>query len=248
MEDRKGVISAVRNPLSIIALFLLLVEVVVTIALRVEVLTEPQRTWLVVFCVVFPVIVLLFLFILVWNRPQHLYGPSDYDDPSKFIDSLTRVKYLSRVNELELESGRKVRDPLRRRELTQMVIDAENLAVSELEKEFRCKLDREVLSAERNYRYDAVIPHEKGSIGVETYYMPDKSRFDSFAKRIERFEKETPELPIHLIAFVTDSPIFPDIQLSIKQMIEDRDKPFLVRFYSFEALPSADYPRIFNEE
>ena len=244
MEDRKGVISAVRNPLSIIALFLFLVEVVVTIALRVEVLTETQRMWLVVFCVVFPVIVLLFLFILVWNRPQHLYGPSDYDDSSKFIDSLTRVKYLSRVNELELESPRKVRDPLHRRELMQKVIDAENLAVSELEKEFQCRVDRRVLSAECNYRYDAVIRHDEGSIGVETCYMPDNSSLESFAKRIMRFEKETPELPSHLIAFVTDSPLCLDIQQSIRSILIEREKennkPFFVRFYSFEALPSAE--------
>ena len=244
MEDRKGVISAVRNPLSIIALFLLLVEVVVTIALRVEALTETQRTWLVVFCVVFPVIVLLFLFILVWNRPQHLYGPSDYDDSSKFIDSLTRVKYLSRVNELELESPRKVRDPLHRRELMQKVIDAENLAVSELEKEFQCRVDRRVLSAERNYRYDAVIRHDEGSIGVETCYMPDNSSLESFAKRIMRFEKETPELPSHLIAFVTDSPLCLDTQQSIRSILIEREKeknkPFFVRFYSFETLPSAE--------
>lgn len=245
MEDRKGVISAVRNPLSIIALFLLLVEVVVTFALRVEALTETQRTWLVVFCVVFPVIVLLFLFILVWNRPQHLYGPSDYDDSSKFIDSLTRVKYLSRVNELELESHRKVRDPLRRRELMQKVIDAGNLAVAELEKEYnKSRIDREVLSAERNYRYDAVIRHDEGSIGVETCYMPAGAPLESFIKRVERFEKETPELPRHLIAFVTDSPLCDDTRLSIWRMLEardkDKDKPFFVRFYSFEALPSAE--------
>jgi len=245
MEDRKGVISAVRNPLSIIALFLFLVEVVVTIALRVEVLTETQRMWLVVFCVVFPVIVLLFLFILVWNRPQHLYGPSDYDDSSKFIDSLTRVKYLSRVNELELESPRKVRDPLRRRELMQKVIDAGNLAVAELEKEFvKSRIDREVLSAERNYRYDAVIRNDKGSIGVETCYMPDGTPLESFVKRIDRFELETPELPSHLIAFVTDSPLCLDTQQSIRSILIEREKeknkPFFVRFYSFEALPSAE--------
>lgn len=203
--------------------------------------------WLVVFCVVFPVIVLLFLFILVWNRPQHLYGPSDYDDSSKFIDSLTRVKYLSRVNELELESNRKVRDPLRRRELMQKVIDAGNLAVAELEKEFnKSRIDREVLSAERNYRYDAVIRNDKGSIGVETCYMPNNSSFESFVKRIDLFELETPELPSHLIAFVTDSPLGLDTQQSIRSKLKDRDKdkekPFFVRFYSFEALPSANLP------
>lgn len=246
MEDRKGVISAVRNPLSIIALFLLLVEVVVTIALRVEVLTETQRTWLVVFCVVFPVIVLLFLFILVWNRPQHLYGPSDYDDSSKFIDSLTRVKYLSRVNELEEESRRSVRDPLRRRELMQKVIDASNLAVAELEKEFNCRIDREVLSTERNYRYDAVIRHDEGSIGVETYYMPKNSSFESFEKRIDHFEKETPELPSHLIAFVTDSPLCHDAQLSIQKFIQNKNQPFFVRFYSFEVLPPTNQQPIEN--
>lgn len=194
--------------------------------------------WLVVFCVVFPVIVLLFLFILVWNRPQHLYGPSDYDDSSKFIDSLTRVKYLSRVNELEEESGRSVRDPLHRRELMRKVIDAENLAISELEKEFKCRVDREVLSAERNYRYDAVIRHEKGSIGVETFYMPDGSSVGRFVKRIDQFEIETPELPLRLIAFVTDSPLCPDTQLSIQKFIQNKDTLFFVRFYSFEVLPA----------
>jgi hypothetical protein len=127
----------------------------------------------------------------------------------------------------------------------QKVIDAGNLAVAELEKEFvKSRIDREVLSAERNYRYDAVIRNDKGSIGVETCYMPDGTPLESFVKRIDRFELETPELPSHLIAFVTDSPLCLDTQQSIRSILIEREKeknkPFFVRFYSFEALPSAE--------
>lgn len=232
MEDRKGVISAVRTPLSIIALFLFLVEVVVTIALRVEVLTETQRMWLVVFCVVFPVIVLLFLFILVWYKPQHLYGPSDYDNQKDYLDSLRFMKIQDEVRIIDKESNRGNLTGLDHNGITYLVIRAISLACNKLEQEYG-KNNVKRFAPNHDYLYDGIIRVAKERIVFDVKYIKMSSSIDFIVSRISFFASIKDGYDKRLIAFVTDTQLPERNQNLIAQRIADSYPKLMLRFYSF---------------
>ncbi len=76
-----------RNPLGIIALFILLVYGFACIVLGItgSTLLPLERQLLVGFLVFFPVIVLIVFYCLVAKHHRKLYAPSDYQDESHFL-------------------------------------------------------------------------------------------------------------------------------------------------------------------
>jgi hypothetical protein len=68
-----------RNPLGLIALFVLLIEAIAGYVAISEVLADPQRQVLVWFVVLYPVLVLACFVYLVIFHPGKLYGPSDFN-------------------------------------------------------------------------------------------------------------------------------------------------------------------------
>lgn len=232
MEDRKGVISAVRNPLSIIALFLFLVEVVVTIALRVEVLTETQRMWLVVFCVIFPVIVLLFLFIFVWFKPQHLYGPLDYDNQKDYLDSLRFKKIQDEVRIIDKGSNSGNLTDLDNNGITYLVIRAMSIACKNLEQEYgKNNVSRFVPS--HDYLYDGIVRVAKERIVFDVKYIEKNSSIEEFVSRVNCFASIQDRYDMRLVAFVTDTRLPERYQDLITKRIAESYPKLMLRFYSF---------------
>ena len=76
-----------RNPLGIIALFILLIYGFATLLFGFvgNTFTEVQKWWFVIFLVIFPVLVLFVFAYLVINHHQKLYAPSDYRDEKNFF-------------------------------------------------------------------------------------------------------------------------------------------------------------------
>ena len=77
-----------RNPLGIIALFIVLVYgfACLTTAYGTT-LTPAERTPLIYFLIIFPVVVLLVFVYLVICHPGKLYGPGDFKDESNFMEA-----------------------------------------------------------------------------------------------------------------------------------------------------------------
>ena len=80
-----------RNPLGIIALFILLIYGFATLLFGFvgDIFTEAQKWWFVIFLVIFPVLVLFVFAYLVINHHQKLYAPGDYRDEKNFFGNIS---------------------------------------------------------------------------------------------------------------------------------------------------------------
>lgn len=86
--------AAIRNPLSVIAMFVLLVEVIATVTL-VNVLEKPEISlpiaW---FIVVFPTLIAILFFGTIWWRHQFLYSPYEYRSDESFLSAMKRLEKI----------------------------------------------------------------------------------------------------------------------------------------------------------
>jgi len=88
--------SLARNPLGIIALFIVLVYGLASLVTAFGTSLPPQgQTALVYFLVSFPVLVLVAFYLLVTRHADKLYGPRDYRDEENFVRVLTGGAYLA---------------------------------------------------------------------------------------------------------------------------------------------------------
>lgn len=78
-----------RNPLGIIALFIVLVYgfACLLFGFSADTLTPPERTLLIWFVILFPVLVLVLFGWLVSKHHKKLYAPSDYRDDNSFLQA-----------------------------------------------------------------------------------------------------------------------------------------------------------------
>ena len=84
--------AVVRNPLSVIAMFVLLVEAIATTTL---VQVSEQRYIalpLVWFVVLFPTLIGIFFFSTLWWRHQFLYSPMEYRSDKSFLTAMQRLQ------------------------------------------------------------------------------------------------------------------------------------------------------------
>ncbi|MCY0096090.1 tetratricopeptide repeat protein [Hoeflea ulvae] len=84
--------AVVRNPLSVIAMFVLLVEAISTITL-VQVNDTPDIARpLVWFVVMFPTLIGILFFATIWWRHQYLYSPMEYRSDESFLTAMRRLQ------------------------------------------------------------------------------------------------------------------------------------------------------------
>jgi len=101
MAEEKGAIqrlgekSMPRNPLGVIALFVFLIEAIATISLK-TVADKPFAIILVWFIIVYPSVIAVCFFVLLWFKREALFGPMDYKDDTTFRDLL-----LKKVEQIE---------------------------------------------------------------------------------------------------------------------------------------------------
>jgi hypothetical protein len=73
----------IKNPLTVIAVFAGLAEVSATIALpQLDIAIQSKFVW---FVMLFPVLLVVLFFLMLWFKHQVLYAPSDFSDESNFM-------------------------------------------------------------------------------------------------------------------------------------------------------------------
>ncbi len=92
----KNAINLSRNPLGIIALFIVLVYGMATLVIIfADTLTEIERTLLIIFLIGFPLIVfIVFVWLVVKHGPK-LYSPGDYRKDENYLKAVRTATLLS---------------------------------------------------------------------------------------------------------------------------------------------------------
>lgn len=83
--------AVVRNPLSVIAMFVVLVETISTVTLDRVVSSYYIAIPLVYFCVLFPTLVAVLFFVTLWWKHQFLYSPMEYRTDEAFLSAMARL-------------------------------------------------------------------------------------------------------------------------------------------------------------
>ncbi|MEP7287447.1 MAG: hypothetical protein ABI947_16945 [Chloroflexota bacterium] len=97
--------APVKNPMTIISLFVGTVEVICTLALAA--LPNDLKSWIILFLILFPTAnALLFYFVLV-RYPQNFYGPQDFQNDHSFLRSLQRDGSMPPEKKLTEQEGLK---------------------------------------------------------------------------------------------------------------------------------------------
>jgi hypothetical protein len=114
------------NPLWIISIFFSFTEIV--LGLAVFNTQGGIQIALTTFVIAFPIFIATMFFIILWNRPKHLYAPTDYQSDKSFLDSFNPIEtannLIQQIEETvknifnsekviqELKGGRKTEDVL----------------------------------------------------------------------------------------------------------------------------------------
>jgi len=186
-----------RNPLGILALFVLLVYALAGLVLSVsgENVGESQRWTLIWFLVVFPILTLMAFYRLVTKHHTKLYAPGDYRDEGLFLQSLTIEEQRARIisdagtdqpGDRERDSAITPRQELNGAGVYQGGIAnyllAEELALRHFEAEIGAPVKRHVrLDTPRwDLKFDGFVKDPKGNLGVEVKLL----RGDSLSEEV----------------------------------------------------------------
>lgn len=212
-------IKAVRNPLTIIAIFAGLAEISGTCIL--PFITEANQATYIWFLILFP-LVLVFLFFLTLNfNPKVLYSPSDFRDEANYMKifepSSTAQKIIKIQEEVVeeseaikfLPSGSHIESHPKviksRAELMEMMKEdprmryqlASNLVIDRLTRELGMQPQRDVSLRNRSsvVMFDAVFDRPNGIIVVEVKFFSKRIAMVRMQEAIQRIEKSLQALP-----------------------------------------------------
>lgn len=102
-DSGQGSTGLVRNPLTLIAVFAGVAEVAATVAL--PQLPESTQAVFVWFVMLFPSLLVVLFFIVLWNRHHVLYAPSDFKEDDSFVKILPASQ-----KDLEVKKGQLSKD------------------------------------------------------------------------------------------------------------------------------------------
>lgn len=133
-----------RNPIGVVALFLVLIYAIAAVGSSGGTFTADQRWPFVWFLVCFPVLVFgVFVFLVVFHH-EKLYAPYEYRDERHFFRKLSPEDQKARLDEEVSAHATTGLRPLTRDEVRLNVTLAEDLAMRALEQELGCSISREV--------------------------------------------------------------------------------------------------------
>jgi len=185
-----------KNPLGIIALFILLTYGMTSLIFGVvnSNINECQQWAFVIFIIFFPIIVLCIFYKLVTEHHTKLYGPSDFDNEDNFLKLINQGKEIERKKkkekeleieemieaerekELEIEKNSKAEGKqcveLRKnsQNIMPQYMEAEKLALYKLAKECSAKTLRYV-SIAKDIGFDALLEYGNTLKLVEVKYL-----------------------------------------------------------------------------
>lgn len=237
-NNRKDLLSAIKNPLSIIALFLLLLEFALAKTMTNTIISDNQRLIFTWFCVSFPIIVFVGFALIVWFKPENLYGPKDYSDEKYFYALMRRAKIDEEVAEvLEPDVTRETppRDSnnMESNETRSSAIfrigQSELLALSEIEKEFKVKIKHTNRARSSFYDGEFVMGHNK--YRVEIKYLSQNKWSTRTIDGLHRFLSLSNDGANNIVAIVSDSPLSEDNKQSLESHFLSSPSPVLFRYY-----------------
>lgn len=204
---------------------------IATLAMTNNSLTVEQRYWFVVFCTVFPILVLLVFFLIVWNRPTNFYSPRDFSDEHIYLKLMKQGKMEDEVNEV-IESET-IPGSSSRMVITSKIASAETRAIDALREEFKTTVDRQVVSHDRSFLYDAVINQKEGPIYVEVKYVNEGFFSQKTLENIKLFSEEGHKKR-KLLAIVTPKELNEAEKDRYINTIARIGKDIELRFYTYQ--------------
>lgn len=188
-----------RNPLGIIALFIVLIYGFAALTLGINsTLLPEERLPLVWFLVLFPTVVLFTFAWLVINHHEKLYAPSDYRDDTAFMKTLSpeqqRVKVDQDVKALVEQSSSQNLVATPEPDIRTTVVIAEDLVIRELESEYGVSINRQV-SVGNVAQFDGVLIRQGEVFTVEVKYTPSQLSRTNVAEYLQGLETIARNLP-----------------------------------------------------
>ena len=265
-EISKAAQKLSRNPLGIIALFIVLVYGIAALVLGVSSnsLQSNERLPLVYFLVFFPVIVLVAFYRLVSNHHVKLYAPYDYQDKEGFFRALSPLEQKQKLEEeiksLEEETKAGGKSPsvspkdnmisvemegagiLKTISTRHAYVLAEELAFREIESEFAVSVHRQVAIG-RDHGFDGIFLQYGKPMVIEIKYTKRIEHMKTiWRKELGRFSRiaqtMSPE-PSFLFVVVAEGLNGEQTNVDmgeLMKMAEDANLPVGIRFYDFEEL------------
>lgn len=246
-----------RNPLGIIALFIVLVYGIAGLVLGISSgnLEPVERQPLVWFLVVFPLIVLGVFYRLVTAHHIKLYAPHDFPDAEGFFRALTPSEQRERL-EQELRELEAELEPSDGGEATAVEIEgtgfvktlptrhawvlAEEFAFRELESEFGTSIQRQVAVA-NNYGVDGVFVEGGKPRFVEIKFTKQPRLLHAFHRGVGQLQRIADKFKraSFVLVIVTDGVAKEQLEAELAKM-QDRlnSEPFRIalRVYDFDEL------------
>lgn len=155
-----------RNPLGILALFLVLVYgfACLVVGLGTKSLNETERFPLIWFLVLFPILVLWIFYLLVTRHHRKLYAPSDYKDEKFFVTPMPEEVIQARVEEevsAAIAQQMPTTEPINAKlsqattqTLRASYFEAEKLAFKALEQDLGFFIQQQVLIKGSHYKFE----------------------------------------------------------------------------------------------
>jgi len=244
-----------RNPLGIIALFIVLVYGIAGLVLSISGanLQAHERLPLIWFLVIFPIIVLAVFYRLVTHHHVKLYAPQDFPDKEGFFRALSpneqKQKLDEEVQDVESELGNEGSDKTlatqKQKSLTRTnIVLAEDLALREIENEFGGQVYRQVTIAQQ-FPVDGVFNYKGKRFIVEVKYvrrslMPLRRTLSKMGERFRAMLHSIIFPPSSFILAVVAEDLLEESRLSETQqmgkLLGSLDLPIQLRIYDFNAL------------
>jgi hypothetical protein len=194
IEFGKTAKKLTHNPLGIIALFIVLIYAFASLVVGFgSNLEQAQKTPLIWFLVLFPVLVLLVFAWLVSQHHMKLYAPTDYRDEKLFIYPMSpeaqRSKLIEETKSAQLEQaeaeppeqktqvGSTAKDsptlPKAQKPLASKFLLVEDLALRQLEAELQTPILRQVMVAGPDFRlsFDGMIQNPQQLVVIDVKYL-----------------------------------------------------------------------------
>ena len=174
-----------RNPIGIIALFIVLVYGIAALVLGASgtILDPSQKSILVWFLVIFPCLVLAAFLWLVSSHHTKLYAPSDFHDDAGFLRTLTIYEQKAKLEEEAREALEEVSTTsnhqalqanqhieLKTTDVKKSILLAEDLVLRELETEFKTSINRNVAIGS-HFELDGMFAKGGEGYGIEVKYL-----------------------------------------------------------------------------
>lgn len=190
-----------RNPLGIIALFIVLVYGIAgaVLSTSTEFLGEEQRSIFVWFLVLFPVAVFIGFLWLVSKHHTKLYAPTDYHTEEGFFRSLTPEEKKEKIRkEAEAFADENPPEPLapsesdqitfRSESINERILLAEELVLREVQNEYGSSITRDA-SLGNDLGVDGLFAKDGKGYGVEVKLVRDRINKPALKNEIKKYSQ-----------------------------------------------------------